>query len=205
MALPHRPPRVPPVLGAPIDRRTHEVLRAATLELAECESRRRFAPVLHAGVPGGSVHHVDDRSAADPGLRADVVLALIRHAAALAPRPYLWLTRPGELSTHDDDLRWLAPTSWAAAALGVPIALVVVTRRGWFDPVSDVRREWRRLRRRPGAGRGRAGVGARPPVRPGIGPPDPPVPHQLAIQLLQPVLGNVAPLMPSGCRTSSSR
>jgi hypothetical protein len=60
----------------------------------------------------------------------------------------LWLTRPGELSPHDDDLRWLGPATWACAALGVPVGLVVVTRRGWFDPVSDVRREWRRLRRR---------------------------------------------------------
>lgn len=149
MALPHRPRHgLPPCLEAPIDRHTHEVLRAATLALAEAESRRRFPPVLHAGVPGRSVHHVDDPPVADAGLRADVVLALLRHAAALGPRPYLWLTRPGELSTHDDDLRWLAPTAWAGSALGMPTALVVVTRRGWFDPVSDVRREWRRLRRR---------------------------------------------------------
>ena len=72
-------------------------------------------------------------------------------AASLTPRPALWLTRPGELSPHDDDLRWLGPAAWAAQALGMPVGLVVVTRRGWFDPVSDVRREWRRLRprRRP--------------------------------------------------------
>ena len=81
-----------------------------------------------------------------PGLRADVVLALLRAAASLTPRPALWLTRPGELSPHDDDLRWLGPAAWAAQALGMPVGLVVVTRRGWFDPVSDVRREWRRLR-----------------------------------------------------------
>ncbi|MFM6848569.1 MAG: hypothetical protein ACKOVB_05645 [Terrabacter sp.] len=149
MALPHGPARMPPVLRAPIDRRTHEVLRAATLELVEGESRRRFPPVLHAGVPGLSVRHLDDLRTADAGLRADVALALLARAAALTPGPCLWLTRPGELSTHDDDLRWLGPTSWAAAALGVPVSLVVVTRRGWFDPVSDVRREWRRLRRRP--------------------------------------------------------
>ncbi|WP_157558931.1 hypothetical protein [Nocardioides sp. Soil774] len=148
MALPQGPPRVPPVLQAPIDRLTHEVLRAATLELVEGEPRRRFAPVLHAGVPGRSVRHVDDLRSADAGLRADVTLALLGRATALTPRPYLWLTRAGELSTHDDDLRWLGPSAWAASALGVPVALVVVTRRGWFDPVSDVRREWRRLRRR---------------------------------------------------------
>ena len=149
MALPHRHLRGMPALEAPVDRRTHEVLRAAVLALIEGESRRRFPPVLHAGEPGRSVHHVDDPAVADAGLRADLVLALLRHACTLGDRPHLWLTRPGELTTHDDDLRWLAPAAWATTALGVPTALVVVTRRGWFDPVSDVRREWRRLRRRP--------------------------------------------------------
>ncbi|HEY0645051.1 MAG TPA: hypothetical protein VGD39_16600 [Nocardioides sp.] len=135
-------------LTAPIDRHTHVVLRAATLELVEGEARRRFPTTLHAGVPGRSVRHVEDPPLADAGLRADVVLSLVRRASSLSPRPVLWLTRPGELSPHDDDLRWLGPATWACAALGVPVGLVVVTRRGWFDPVSDVRREWRRLRRR---------------------------------------------------------
>jgi hypothetical protein len=135
-------------LQAPIDRHTHRVLRAATLELIEGESRRRFPTTLHAGEPGRSVRHVEDPPVADAGLRADVALSLLRRAAVLTPRPCLWLTRPGELSPHDDDLRWLGPTAWAGASLSSPVGLVVVTRRGWFDPVSDVRREWRRLRRR---------------------------------------------------------
>ncbi|PKH41388.1 hypothetical protein CXG46_09925 [Nocardioides alpinus] len=124
------------------------MLRAATLQLVEGETRRRFPTALHAGEPGRSVTHVEDPPLLDAGLRADVALALLRHAAALTPRPYLWLTRAGEPTPHDDDLRWLGPTAWAGASLGSPARLVVVTRRGWFDPVSDVRREWRRLRRR---------------------------------------------------------
>lgn len=136
-------------LQAPIDRHTHRVLRAATLELVEGEARHRFPSVLHAGEPGRSVCHVEDPPVVDAGLRADVALALLRGAAVLSPRPFVWLTRAGELSAHDDDLRWLGPTAWAGASLGSPVRLVVVTRRGWFDPVSDVRREWRRLRRRP--------------------------------------------------------
>lgn len=135
-------------LQAPIDRHMHRVLRAATLELIEGESARHFATVIHAGEPGRSARHVEAPPLTDPGLRADVALALLRRAAVLTPRPCLWLTRPGELSPHDDDLRWLGPTSWAGASLGSPVRLVVVTRRGWFDPVSGVRREWRRLRRR---------------------------------------------------------
>lgn len=142
-------PVLHPGLQAPIERHTHTVLRAATLELVETEPRRRFPTTLHAGVPGRTVRHVEDPPAGDAGLRADVVLSLLRHSVTLVPRPYLWLTRPGELSPHDDDLRWLGPSSWACASLGAPLGLVVVTRRGWFDPVSDVRREWRRLRRQP--------------------------------------------------------
>ncbi|HSU01214.1 MAG TPA: hypothetical protein VLK03_01585 [Nocardioides sp.] len=135
-------------LQAPIDRHTHRVLRAATLELVEGESRRRFPVTLHAGAPGRSVRHVDEPALTDAGLRADVALALLRHGSSLTARPFLWLTRPGELTPHDDDLTWLGPFRWASAALGSPATLVVVTRRGWFDPVSGVRREWRRLRRR---------------------------------------------------------
>lgn len=137
-------------LQAPVDRHTHAVLRAATVELVETETRRRFPTTVHAGVPGRSVRHVDDPPAPDAGLRADLVLALLRGSVGLAPRPMLWLTRPGELSPHDEDLRWLGPAAWACRAWGAPVGLVVVTRRGWFDPVSGVRREWRRLRRHPG-------------------------------------------------------
>ena len=135
-------------LRAPIDRRTHQVLRGAVLELVEGEPRRRFPVVLHAGVPGRSVRHVEDPPLADAGVRADVALALVRGARALGAGPFVWLTRPGQLSTHDHDLRWLGPVSWACSSVGEPAGLVVVTRHGWFDPVSDVRREWRRLRRR---------------------------------------------------------
>ncbi|HSF37722.1 MAG TPA: hypothetical protein VLA70_16475, partial [Nocardioides sp.] len=151
---PPPPPLTPqPALQAPIDRYTHAVLRAATLELVEGEARRRFSVAVHAGMPGHSVRHVEDPPLPDAGLRADVVLALLRSSGALVPRPLLWLTRPGELSPHDDDLCWLGPAAWAARALGMPASLVVVTRRGWFDPVSGVRREWRRLRPRPLAAR----------------------------------------------------
>ncbi len=126
------------------------MLRAAVLELVEGESRRRFPTVLHAGLPGCSVRHVEHPPLPDAGVRADVALSMLLRTSSPGP-PLLWLTRPGELSPHDDDLRWLGPARWAASSLGLPVGLVVVTRRGWFDPVSDVRREWKRLRRRSAA------------------------------------------------------
>jgi len=138
-------------LQAPIDRYTHGVLRAAVLELVEGESRRRFPTAVHAGIPGRSVRHVEDPPVPDAGLRADVVLSLLLRGSSVVRPPLLWLTRSGELSPPDDDLRWLGPARWAASSLGLPVGLVVVTRRGWFDPVTDVRREWRRLRRRSAA------------------------------------------------------
>jgi hypothetical protein len=144
------PPPQPPlhVVQAPVDRRTHLVLRAATVELVDGERRRQFPPTLHAGVPGRSVRHVDEPELGDAGERADIVLALLRGATRRCERPALWLTRPGELTPHDVDLTWLGACGWAAGALGLPVGLVVVTRRGWFDPVSGTTREWRRLRPR---------------------------------------------------------
>lgn len=146
-----QPPPLP-ALQAPVNRQTHVLLRAAVVELVEGEGGRvrRFPPTLHVGVPGRSVRHVDEPALPDAGARADVVLAMLRAATAL-PRPLMWLTRPGELAPHDVDLRWLGPAAWASRAAGLDVGLVVVTRRGWFDPVSGVRREWRRLRRRPSA------------------------------------------------------
>src|SRR5689334_22827254 len=85
-----------PALQAPIDRHTHAVLRAATRALVEGETRRRFPVTVHAGAPGLSVRHVEDPPLPDAAARADVVLALLRASASLAPRPALWLTRPGE-------------------------------------------------------------------------------------------------------------
>jgi len=141
-------------LQAPIERSTHVALRAAVLDLVESEPRRRFPAALHAGTPRNGLRHVDERPS-DFGQRCDIALVLLRGAVAAAPRhmpdPPVWLTRPGELSIHDDDLLWWGPVAWAGAALGRPTGLVVVTRRGWFDPASGVRREWRRLRRRPPA------------------------------------------------------
>ena len=57
---------------APVDRRTHQVLRAAVIELKEGERRHRFPVVLHAGTPGRSLRHVDGPPLADSGARQNL-------------------------------------------------------------------------------------------------------------------------------------
>ena len=134
-------------LQAPVERLTHIVLRAAVLELREAEPRLRFPVRVHAGVPGRARVHEVGAGPQDAGHRSELALALLHAALTDMTRPYVWLTRPGPPTVEDADLAWGSAVRWAAAALQTPTDLVVVTRSGWFDPVSGVRRDWRRLRR----------------------------------------------------------
>jgi hypothetical protein len=134
-------------LQAPIERVTHVVLRAAVLELRETERGMRFPVRVHAGTPGRARVHALGEGPEDAGHRSELALALLHSALRDGPRPYVWLARPGDLTVEDTDLAWGSAVRWAAAALRTTTDLVVVTRTGWFDPVSGVRREWKRLRR----------------------------------------------------------
>jgi hypothetical protein len=148
-------------LLAPITRETHVALRAAVLDFREGEHRRRPPPVLRMGVPGrlAASFVADPDDPPDPALAVDVVGALLqrsrRDLAALPDRggalPVTWLTRAGSLDVHDADMVWSAATRAAYAEAGLDATFVVVTRDGWLDPVTGVRREWRRLRRRSGS------------------------------------------------------
>lgn len=134
-----------PVLEEPLPRGTALLLRGAVRRHTLAERRRRFAPVLHLGRPGGH-----ERCAAAPAtgtdlaLRCDVVAALL--AGAGSASHLMWLTRPGELEPHDVDLAWLAAACAAYAEADRDLTWVVVTRRGWWDPRSGLRREWTRMR-----------------------------------------------------------
>jgi hypothetical protein len=48
---------------------------------------------------------------------------------------------------QDVDAAWLGPSLGAAAERGLDPSYVVVTRHGWLDPRSGLRRTWRRIRR----------------------------------------------------------
>jgi hypothetical protein len=134
----------------PVTRSMAIVLRRAVLDHNVSERRRTYPALLHVGVPGGpeEVAAADPDEALDHALRADIVAALLRRTQRPGFVPLLWLTRPGPLELQDVDVQWLASARTASAEAGLGLTLVVVTRRGWTDPRSGVRREWKRLRER---------------------------------------------------------
>lgn len=135
----------------PVPRAIATVLRRAALDHARAEHRRGFPPLLHVGFPGGAeeLFTLAPGEPADHALRADVVAALLHRCRRSTDRlPLVWLTRAGPLELQDVDAAWLAAARTAAAEAGTPLAMVVVTRHGWWDPRSGVRRSWKRLRER---------------------------------------------------------
>jgi hypothetical protein len=124
------------------------VLRRAVLDHVRSETRREYPALLHVGVPGRceEVFSASPDEPLDHSLRTDVVAAMLHATRRIETAPMLWLTRPGRLELQDVDAQWLAAARAASGEAGAPLTLVVVTRKGWWDPRSDVRREWKRLR-----------------------------------------------------------
>ena len=128
-------------------------LRLAVAAFRTGEPRRICPPCLHVGVlghrgdgPFEATFEEDRQGPLDPDLRREISAALLSRALLFTETPDIWLTRSGHLSTHDGDLAWLAATAAAAAEAELAPAFVVVTRRGWYDPRTLLRREWARLR-----------------------------------------------------------
>jgi len=139
-----------PVLTEPLPEEQAATLRRLVLAFKADERRRLFAPVLYVGDPAGQRQSYAVRAdeVLDAALRTEVVAALLLRVRERVPAPLVWLTRSGELDAQDVDADWLAAALAATDEAGLPLTMVVVTRRGWWDPRSDVRREWRRLRQR---------------------------------------------------------
>lgn len=134
-----------PLFEDPLPRPAALVLREAVRRHAVAERRRRFAPMLHVGRPGGQELSAGAAlSGTDHALRSDVCAALLARSGS-APH-LVWLTRPGELEPQDIDLAWLAAACSAYAEAGRDLTWVVVTRHGWWDPRSGLRRQWQRIR-----------------------------------------------------------
>jgi hypothetical protein len=134
----------------PLTQQTHALLRRAVLDFRVAEKRKAFAPVVHVGVPGtGDLTYEPPRNQPlEHGLRADLVAALLRATRTDMVEPLVWVTRTGEFVLEDADAAWLSAARSAYAEAGVPLTMVVVTRRGWWDPRSGRSRVWKRLRRR---------------------------------------------------------
>jgi hypothetical protein len=133
------------LLREPLSSSDRQLLRTAVLMLARSTRARRVPPALHIGVPGGPTTTLEDDPAWDHGLRTEIVGATLR---ARADPPWIWVTRSGPLSLQDVDAAWLSPAVAAAGEREADVAFVVVTRVGWTDPRSGVRREWKRIRSR---------------------------------------------------------
>jgi len=134
----------------PLTHQTQALLRRAVLDLGVTEKRKAFAPVVHVGVPGAA-HLTYEPGRDQPlehGLRADLVAAFLRATGTDPVEPLVWVTRTGEFVLEDADAAWLSAARSAYAEAGVPLTMVVVTRRGWWDPRSGRSRVWQRLRRR---------------------------------------------------------
>jgi hypothetical protein len=127
-------------------------LRLAVARFRLENSRRTVRPTLHVGEPGGFEATFEDRPAdrLDVDLRIEVAAALLSCALVTTNTPTAWLTREGELCTHDADLLWLAAVDLAGTGAGMRLAFLVITRRGWYDPRTLEQRVWKRLRITPG-------------------------------------------------------
>lgn len=135
------------LLDPPTTTEELRLLRSAVAAHAGQERRRTFPALVHAGRPGGPeavFGHLRSDRPLDHALRTDVVEALLRRCGPAVP--LVWLTRPGDLGLHDEDLAWAAACRSARAETGRPRRFVVVTRHGWHDPSTGAARTWRRLR-----------------------------------------------------------
>lgn len=135
--------------GVPLcpDPELARLLRQAVFDHAVADRRRVHPPYLHVGLPGRPhpVFPVRPDEPTDHALRVDVVAALLKRAGEGA---LVWLVRSGELTLQDVDAAWLAAARAAYAEAGSELVFVVVNRHAWWDPRSDARRTWRRLRER---------------------------------------------------------
>jgi hypothetical protein len=133
----------------PVSRQLSELLRRAALDHALSERRKVYLPLVHVGLPGRreTVFAVRPEETGDHALRADVIATMLRRVRG-HETPLVWLTRTGGLELQDVDAQWLAGARTAYAEAGAPLTMVVVNRRGWRDPRSDLGRTWTRLRAR---------------------------------------------------------
>lgn len=138
-------------MGGPVDAETRATLRRAVFALRSGEPRRVFPAQVNVGDPDGEHStYTDDEAGLDDGLRRDVVAALLRRQPE-GPPAAVWVSRVGVPEPHDLDLAWTGPCLGAFAERGeLPAWFAVVTKRGWYTPLTEQSAIWERLRLRGG-------------------------------------------------------
>jgi len=139
-------------MGGPVvDVETRATLRRAVFALRSGERRRVFPAQVHVGDPDGErATYTIDAATLDDGLRTDVVAALLRQQPDGQPAA-VWISRVGVPEPHDLDLAWTGPCLGAFVESGeVPVWFAVITKRGWYTPLSGESVTWQRLRLRGG-------------------------------------------------------
>lgn len=106
-------------------------------------SRRIGPTLLHVGHLGEQVTSLETQDDWDLTLRADLLTRLLDETA---PGAVAWVTRSGPPTPTAQDRLWEAAARGACARLGREPAILVVTRRSWWELVSDEHRVWTRLR-----------------------------------------------------------
>ncbi len=139
-----------PGLTHPVDPALARALRTAALELRDRRRGRTFPLEVSVGGlhrPERAEFQVSPSEQLDLTLRCELVASLLARVADQR-EPVAWLLRPGSLTWHDRDAEWWPALDAAYAEAGLPLTAVVVTKTGWYDPRSGLRREWKRLRYR---------------------------------------------------------
>lgn len=141
-------------MGSPvIDAEARATLRRAVFGLRSGERRRVFPARVHVGDPDGErTTYTDDGTVLDDGLRTDVVAAMLRQQPE-GRASAVWISRVGVPEPHDLDLEWTGPCLGAFAESDEsPTWFAVITKRGWYTPLTDESVTWKRLRLRGNAG-----------------------------------------------------
>src|SRR5690349_8834185 len=135
--------------GPGVDAEARAALRRAVFALRSGERRRIFPAQLHVGDPDRQpTTYTIDGSPLDDGLRTDLVAAMLRRQPE-GQASAVWITRVGVPEPHDVDLTWTRPCLAAfAAADEIPRWFAVITKRGWYAPISGETVVWQRLRLR---------------------------------------------------------
>jgi hypothetical protein len=133
--------------GLYVDAATRATLRRAVFGLRSSERRRVFPAQVHVGDPDGErTTYTDDGALLDDALRTDLVSAMLRHQPEGRPSA-VWISRVGVPEPHDLDLTWTGPCLGAfAESEELPSWFAVITKQGWYAPLTGEGATWKRLR-----------------------------------------------------------